>query len=1054
MPASAWSTIMPLCHRRALLVLTGSLLALAAVHIGSRASPAADLSGPADLPFTLPPGFVAELVVGPPLVEHPMFACFDDRGRLFVADSRGVNPKGEQLGTKPAQVIRLLESTGADGCFDRSTVFADQLTYPEGIAWHDGAVFTAAPPSLWRLEDTRGTGAADRRVELVTGYVHTGIADDLHGPTLGPDGRLYWGCGRFQHSIRKPGGEVLWKGRAPLVQRCKPDGSAVEVVCGAQGNPVKFAFTPEGEPFACGTWATRVESMGKDGRVREDLIIHCLAGGNYPMLDGDFYAPEFKHTPGYLPPLVYLGTAAACGLARYEDGPFGLDYEGNLFSALYNMHKVVRHIIERDGATFRSRNQDFLVSDRPAFHPTDVIEDADGSLLVVDTGSWFDHCPTSKLGKEPVPGGIYRIRKRGAAPPADPRGLKLAWDRLPAVKLTGLLDDPRWAVRDRAVRELAKQGEAALPVLRDAVASGKTVRLRRNAVWALNRIESGAARAAVRAALADKEESVRLTAANVAGLQRDADAGSRLLALLKSDTPPVRREAATALGRLGKVDAVPVLFDALRTGGDRYLEHALIYALIEIGNRGATLEGLSDPSPLVRRAAVIALDQMDGGNLTREQVAPLLDTEDVVLQQTVLAIIAGRPGWAGQSVGLLRQWLAEKDLPAERSESLRGTLLAFAGETAVQKLVAETLQQDQTPVATRLLLLEAVARVPQGKLPASWAGELGRALEHPDERVARQAVAAVRAAGVTTFDDRLVHLAKDRDRPADVRAAALAAAAPRLTALEPLLFDFLVGRLDREMPSLARLEAAGALGNARLHDAQLEALTGAVAQAGALEMPHLVAAFGHGTNPEVGRKLVTALGKSPGLESLSEDVLRRTLEAYPNEIRREAQPLFKRLEVDAEKQKARLDEMEAGLPAGDLPHGKELFFGNKANCYACHTVGGQGGHVGPELSKIGAIRSRRDLLEAIVYPSASFARGFEPYVVSTNSGKAYPAGIIRGETADAITLVTGDRAEVRIPRADIESIVPGKVSIMPQGLDAQLSSQELSDVVTYLLGLK
>jgi len=183
-------------------------------------------------------------------------------------------------------------------------------------------------------------------------------------------------------------------------------------------------------------------------------------------------------------------------------------------------------------------------------------------------------------------------------------------------------------------------------------------------------------------------------------------------------------------------------------------------------------------------------------------------------------------------------------------------------------------------------------------------------------------------------------------------------------------------------------------------------------------------------------------------------VLRRTLEPYPEEVQREAEPLFKRLELDAAKQKGRLDELEASLPAGDPSSGKELFFGNKANCYACHTVGGQGGHVGPELSKIGAIRSRRDLLEAIVFPSASFARGYEPYVVSTNSGRAYPAGIIRGETADAITLVTGDRTEVRIPRADIESIVPAKVSIMPQGLDAQLSRQELSDVVTYLLSLR
>ena len=115
----------------------------------------------------------------------------------------------------PPDVIRCLEDTDGDGRFDRSTVFADRLTYPQGVLWHDGAVYTASPPSLWRLEDTDGDGVADRRTELVTGFPFTGIADDLHGPCLGPDGRLYWGVGRFDYAIRKPGGPVDPHGARP-----------------------------------------------------------------------------------------------------------------------------------------------------------------------------------------------------------------------------------------------------------------------------------------------------------------------------------------------------------------------------------------------------------------------------------------------------------------------------------------------------------------------------------------------------------------------------------------------------------------------------------------------------------------------------------------------------------------------------------------------------------------------------------------------------------------------------------------------------------------------
>jgi hypothetical protein len=67
------------------------------------------------------------------------------------------------------------------------------------------------------------------------------------------------------------------------------------------------------------------------------------------------------------------------------------------------------------GASFRTDDSDFLTSTDPDFHPTDVIEDADGSLLVLDTGAWFiDGCPISRVAKPEVKGSIYRIRKIGA----------------------------------------------------------------------------------------------------------------------------------------------------------------------------------------------------------------------------------------------------------------------------------------------------------------------------------------------------------------------------------------------------------------------------------------------------------------------------------------------------------------------------------------------------------------------------------------------------------------------------------------------------------------
>ena len=78
------------------------------------------------------------------------------------------------------------------------------------------------------------------------------------------------------------------------------------------------------------------------------------------------------------------------------------------------MHKVTRHVLSPDGATYKSKDEDFLVSDNLDFHPTDVVEDADGSLIVVDTGGWYKICcPTSVLQKPDVLGAIYRVKRVG-----------------------------------------------------------------------------------------------------------------------------------------------------------------------------------------------------------------------------------------------------------------------------------------------------------------------------------------------------------------------------------------------------------------------------------------------------------------------------------------------------------------------------------------------------------------------------------------------------------------------------------------------------------------
>lgn len=982
---------------------------------------------PDEPPFRVPAGFTIERAAGPPLVDRPIMAAFDDRGRLYVSDSAGVNHKGPELLKNPPHSIRLLEDADGDGVFDRSRVFADKLVFPQGLLWHDGAVFTVSPPSLWKLEDTDGDGLCDRRTELVTGFANTGVADDVHGSCLGPDGRIYFLPGRMNHNLRTAGGGPIRRATGPWVMRCRPDGRDVEILSGCVGNPVELDFTPEGDFFVSGTfWAP--DSFG--GGLR-DALIHGVEGGEYAVRDRVY--KDRKRTGDFLPVLVPMEATAPSGLTLYRSGAFGPEYRGNLFCTYFNTRKVLRHVLSREGATFRSRDEDFAIPARADAHPTDILEDADGSLLIVDTGGWFlIGCPTSKISKPQVLGGIYRVRKKDAPRETDPRGLSGGRG----------LADPRFAVRERAMAETARRGETDLPALRDALPE-----VRKTALWTLARIDGAAARAAARNALSDGDAGVRQAAAFGAGLHRDGDAEGRLREMVLKDEPPVRREAATALGRIGRAETVPALLESLRMAADRFLDHAIIYALIRIGDREATRLGLSDPSAEVRRGALIALDQMEGGNLEAAQVVPMLDPINPALQQAAVRILTSRPAWAKEVGALCREWL---EAP---SDNLRGILLAFSGDAGIQDLVAAAMRREGTPSATRLLLLEIMARAPLERIPATWSAEARWSLDHPDERVVRQAVSVLRGAAAGDFDPAIFRLARDASRPEDLRVEALAAALPRAEKVERADFSLLVSCLKGEKPPLLRRLAAETLSRSALDDPLLGSLVAAVEAAGPLELARLVSAFERSTKPELGRRLLAALEKCVATPGLPPETLRRALKGYPAEVRTAAEPLFKKLETDLDQQKAKMAELEPATAGGDRRRGREVFLGPRAGCTACHAVKGQGGRVGPDLSKIGAIRSRRDLLEAVVFPSASFARGYEPVVLKTRDG-AIVDGLLARETAEAIVLFTSERVEKTIPRAEVEELREGRLSVMPQGLDGALSRGELSDLLAFLASLK
>jgi putative heme-binding domain-containing protein len=262
-------------------------------------------------------------------------------------------------------------------------------------------------------------------------------------------------------------------------------------------------------------------------------------------------------------------------------------------------------------------------------------------------------------------------------------------------------------------------------------------------------------------------------------------------------------------------------------------------------------------------------------------------------------------------------------------------------------------------------------------------------------------------------------------------------------------FGFLISKIAVDQTVTTRTTAADVLARAKLSHDQLARLADAMRTAGPVEVDRLLSAFEQSTDESIGLKLIAALGESSAFSSLRVDALKALFAKKGPTVQKQSEGLFARLNVDAAKQKSRLEQLMTILRAGDVRRGQLVFHSEKAACFSCHAIGYRGGTVGPDLTRIGSVRAERDLLEAIVFPSASLVRSFESIAVATSDGKVFN-GLLRGETADELLQAPGVDQEARLSRRAIVEVRPSAGSNMPEGLDQQLTHQELADLVAFL----
>jgi len=1004
------------------------------------------------VPFTVPDGFTVELAAGSALAPRPVSASFDDRGRLYVTDSSGSNEAPSEQLMHPDHRILRLEDRDGDGVYDISEVYATGVMFPQGCLWHDGSVYVAAPPSIWKFTDTDGDGKADRREEWFKGGTLTGCANDIHGPHAGPDGYLYWTKGAFAEQTHRLGDGRVLQDKAAHIYRARPDGSDLGVVMsGGMDNPVEIAFTPDGEVLFSSTFVDFSQPGFRDG------IAHAIMGGvfgkeNDVLNDGRV----IRTGPDLFHPFFQAGPAAECGLMRYTGAALGEDFRDALFATSFNLHKVTRHVLRAEGATFISRNSDFLVTDQVDFHPTDVLEDADGSLLVVDTGGWYRLCcPSSQLAKPDVLGAIYRVRRNGSL-----RAQGLWTDPRPAMATNAagfqmaasLLMDDHWPLREAAANALVQAGPPALPAVREALLKGPSWHQRQEAAWVAFRIGTSAGMAMLAEATEHADPGLRRVAAKALSLRPDPGLAPRFQTWLTNADPAVVRSAAEGLGRLQTTNAVPAILSAVAAppAAEPFLEHSLIHSLIRIGAAAATRAGLAADSPRTRRAALIALDAMPDGGLNALTVIPFLDADDARLRSSADWILSRHPEWGGDLAAGMRERLTSQTTDEARGVWNR-RLDLLTRDPRGQELLAEIAEGGVFAPDSQAAALTAMGKASLKEPPARWRDAVVATLAAPPDAVAPAVLAAARGfSGDAAVSTALRRLARQTDWPDERRLAALAALPPGRV-LDASGFDVAVRLLDPGQTPEVRSGAARLLSQSRLHPVQLRQLTSRLASAGPLELNLLLQAYDGGGDAALGTALLEALRESRGARALHPSQLKTHFAKFPDSTRATAEAWVAGLSTDSAQQAARLDALLEELKAthGDLRRGQAVFNGPKAACASCHRIGYLGGEVGPELTKIGEVRSERDLLESIVFPSLSFVRSYEPTRVSLKGGDEVN-GIVRRETPEDITVVTGPGAEQRIRRDEIAELSPGVISVMPGGLDEQLTRQELADLLLFV----
>ncbi len=967
------------------------------------------------------PGLEVSLFAAEDMLVNPTAMDIDAKGRVWVTEASNYRLFKHKVVMEEGDRVRVLEDTDGDGRADTATTFYQHPTLqaPLGIAVLNDRVYLAQSPELFYLEDTDDDGKADKKTVILTGFGGVDHDHAIHGIMAGPDGLIYMTVGDGGLDVTDNSGNRIVAGKAAenptydaaTVLRTDPDGMHLELLAEGMRNPYEPTLNSFGTVFG---------SDNDDDGNEQVQINYVMEGGHYgywPRRQGDRRLDEVhwnKDRPGVVPNMIRTGFGSPTGILFYEGTLLPTRLHNTLIHAdagpgVIRSYKPVAH-----GAGYRGETEVLLSAPHDKwFRPSDVCVAPDGSLLVAD---WYDPGVGGHNMGDTTRGRIYRL-----APPESPYTaplLNLKTDE----GLTQALASPNLAQRYLAHDVLSGELKGAEVPLLHAIYQRNDPILRARVLWLLGKERNHGLETLLEVAR-DDAPAFRVLAVRLLA-DRGPDALFQADWLLEDPNPMVRRQLLLELRRFPDSLTLDTWLIALALhydGQDRFYREA-----IGIAFRNRESWGFE------RLAAEL-------GNRWDERLSGLA----LQLHPT-------------EALALAESALQNDMLGSTPRRAAIDVLDAIGTEESGQRLVA-LVENPETPPELFKHALHHLARNAGQDWHTVTRGEsmdamLATTLDNPERGPAVWAF--IMETKRQQFVPRLIARAKGEELPMQSRLGAMKGINTIAPQIAPTEADALVSELatlladEHDVLRAAALEAIqqfrGSASRTILLNLTLDTNQELELRA---ELAKRLAATQSGA---------IALLDAVEQEKLPSDLLPIVSEHVHNgpfeDARMMAQQLIPR---DAAADGTALPPMEELVAmVGDVSKGKQVFFSeDHAQCFRCHRVGDEGKEVGPNLTVIGEKFGREGILESILYPSAAISHEYEVWIVETE-WDGYLSGFIVQEDDKELQLMDATGTVKKLKQSDVIDKRKSATSLMPTGLAAAMTAQDLSDLVAYLTSLK